>query len=242
MTLKELHLEDWITNNPQGVWTQEEGDEPVEGWKDGESSVVWDGRRHYIETILARQLRLPSGRADLITESYHEDSLTPEMTVIELKRDAIDAKSVVQCLRYMHDLKEIFKRSAEISHRDLFLQSASNTIEECLGVNLPIYGILIGRKLDESVSTASLTFAKIVLLLYTYNQDADSYEFELVRHESSRDALRAYEDFTHGTLGEWMKGRASGLVAERKQNQEWDIELAEMREELKNQRAQNNGD
>src|SRR5690554_595983 len=85
----EKHLEDWIVANPEKVL-------PNSKW-----SLRDYATESAIGTILARQPRLPSGRPDLITRTYHS------IQVVEIKRGPIQSETITQCLRYMHDIQHI---------------------------------------------------------------------------------------------------------------------------------------
>lgn len=73
-------------------------EEDIENW-------LWENQPSYITKWLGRQVKLPSGIADLI--GIHKDG---DIAVIELKNIEIDSAALTQVCRYAKDMENIMDR------------------------------------------------------------------------------------------------------------------------------------
>lgn len=190
----EKHLEDWIVDNSQLV--REET---------GESCDYWDGYTNFIHRIVNRQVRLPSGRADLIaiTCGYTDISVAP----VEIKKGAIDSKTVAQCLRYMRDLREIFLR---VRHPGIdseiytgYEYRPHGIAEQLLGYAPEIAGMVIGHSVSDNNLLVACEASGIAVL--TYEFDGTGYEFTShsdANHIGNQDH---YSNFAYGAVGDAIR-------------------------------------
>lgn len=167
----EKHLEDWIVANLR--WFS--------------SCIVDDGYTydHYGavelspgrwvqpcgDRLIARQFPLPHGIADLILRT--DDSIF----VAELKKGAIDAKSVVQCARYIHDVREVFSWVYMERSRD-YKYPATREWEVHSFNDHEVKGILVGNSLADEYIPLLCDLCNIWIYLYDF--DGVNYTFDWV--------------------------------------------------------------
>lgn len=175
----EKHLEDWLVSR-NGC--------PI----DAPSS-------RYV--VVGRQVRLHSGRADLIV--FNGSSLL----VYELKKDAIDVHALAQILRYQSDLRDIWRIVCKPILQDFEQQYA--LFPFCVS------GMLIGRTVSRDVNIAA---AAANVVVYTYDFDGTTYHCQFV-YELGMSNLTA-EEFAFGRIGEWMRQALTAYFDERSETYE----------------------
>lgn len=183
----EKHLEDWIVAN-YGLVSYEDdfGDGPLD--------------IGLIGPVIARQVRLPAGRADLVT--YGSDDRAPNVAVVELKQGVIKSDTVAQCLRYMRDLHEIFywlePGSVPASYEKHGLA------DQISGYEPEVSGIVIGHSLSDSNLLIACEAAHIRVVLYDFDGEQYSFEqaSESVQLPSYHERYLVYQEFGFGAIGE----------------------------------------
>lgn len=152
----EKHLEDWIVANPEKVYYQEE---PYED--------KWDGKMPLFGTLIARQAKLPSGICDLIATDMQDGYYV--IYAIELKKGAIDSDTICQCLRYIHDLKDLVQHTKMHTGGKAFQYSVHHFPE--------VRGIVVGHWLKDANVPLFADAANILPVTYEYDLDAEEYVF-----------------------------------------------------------------
>jgi hypothetical protein len=192
----EKHLEDWIVANPDKVYARL--DDPNE---------YWDGTVDFISRIVKRQCNLPSGRCDLIALATGMRDYS--LAAIELKRDALDTKTVAQCLRYIRDLKEIFLKVrypglSNIPHAEPVLHYAKHDMcDNLLANNSEISGLIIGYDVPDENLLVACECADIQVLTYDYSEG--DYSFDLYGTGDYIARAEVYENFAYGAIGDAMR-------------------------------------
>lgn len=168
----ERHLEDWLVNNPQKIFDFSD---------EHPSSLQW----------VARQLNLPSGRADLIGYEGGGD-----LAVFELKKGAIDSDTLAQCLRYMRDIDKI---------GEFALAQIRNLVEtpELEYADPVVSGVIVGHGIkDRNLLTAAF-HARISVFSYNYHPENDSYSFTQLFADGHR--WETYYEYSLGILGQYIQ-------------------------------------
>lgn len=144
----EKHIEDWIVDNLNDF-----------------------NRQTYfnIQRIVARQPQIPTGIPDLV--AYMPLSLT----IIEIKKGAIDIKAISQLNRYMVDIAHLHNLlySELKTPNDLHAHNHASVV---MGwQRSPIHGVLVGNSIDKQTILHARTVG-IEYVLYVY--DGKTYKFE----------------------------------------------------------------
>lgn len=162
----EKHLEDWIVDNL-----------PLVHW--------YPGKVPLFRSVIARQLPLPSGIADLVCARYYS------LSVLELKKGELKPEHVEQVSRYMYDLKKI---TAYVMDKDEHISiyqrggGFPDTVSDYMPVHVDggsfIQGWLIGYDASDRVIAAAHCHGIGVLL---YEREDDYYKFYDVSPDFGRD-------------------------------------------------------
>lgn len=160
----EKHLEDWIVANPD-VLTFYEG-LPVQ--------------------IIGRQVNLPSGRADIIARCGIN------LLVVELKKGEVDQATVVQVMRYMHDLKHIWYMATEYLPSGFSERGHTNEIL--------VTGVVVGCAVAENTVKSA---ESVDITVLTYDFDGETYVFEQVLPDYM--SMQTAEEYALGILGVTMR-------------------------------------
>ena len=123
--------------------------------------AIVTGRANYaMQGWIARQMRVPSGRIDLLGmlvkySGPNDDDWGPEVTrhpvIVELKRGAIDAAALAQVGRYLNDIRNIVE-----------------TIEYTWGIaptGRDLFAVIVGERADRNTILAARGLG-VVLLSY----------------------------------------------------------------------------
>lgn len=182
----EKHLEDWIVNNFNSFAEE----------LDGEHYQFYD-------RIINRQLMLPHGISDLICTDGGS------IGVVELKKGNLTCDVLGQCLRYIHDLKQIFywvmNDVRELSNPDR--ESYLYTGYKCYEVSsqYPIYkelhGMIVGHNIEDKHLLTIANACDIRVVTYEFN--ANHYEFVL--HDNLHTSIEQYESYIDQPLGIAMR-------------------------------------
>lgn len=182
----EKHLEDWIVNNPT-LFTSSCGDESM---------------YPFIDSLVGRQVRLPCGIADLL--AVYED----QFIVVELKRGDIDEAVLGQTLRYMADLKRIWRQALfyAMEHHDpddyCYWQTA-NFSNVCGGFP-EIGGYIVGHSVTKQAIVDAAHGAGIDIFLYNFRDE--QYTFDMLSPSIGEQHMQTIQDFGYGYIGEAMRG------------------------------------
>jgi hypothetical protein len=147
----EKHLEDWI------VARLVNGD-PM---KD-----IFSGLYNY----LGRQVALPSGFCDVLVGTHNTETGRYCLCPIEIKKGVVDLKALAQVLRYMRDIRQIWKFA---------IAGLPDLDPGCLGhvMNIPqVTGALLGYDISDEVHIAAQS-AGIEVILYEFT--GQGYELYL---------------------------------------------------------------
>lgn len=180
----EKHLEDWIVANPELFG------------EDYDEDQIYP----YVETIVGRQVRLPSGIADLM------GAAGDQFAVVELKAGAIDETCVGQVLRYMGDLKHLWMSSYldapdETKHLHQYWQYEGAGI---MNGDFPeIQGFIVGHSVKNYSLVTPAHWNGIEII--TYDLTDDGYIFERVTPDISQKRYEAMHEFSYGIIGETMR-------------------------------------
>ncbi len=142
--------------------------------------------------LLRRQLRLPSGIADMVAVNGRY------LTVIELKKGVVDAACVVQALRYMCDLQGIYEQTLG----DLFGDSSLTWDEFNRGnqfLNFCIQGVVIGSSFEDKHMPVICEAANISLMTYEHDVPSD-YSFIVHASPGYKTRTKDYETYFDGDL------------------------------------------
>lgn len=192
----EKHLEDWIANNLPLVG------EYFEAGIDGEDRPYEAGIYPFFSQVIARQFNLPTGRCDLILQGNDLfDFFHCPIVVAELKLDCIDAKAILQLMRYTHDLKMV----AEFARTNV-----SRTERRINGVQAQriIKGCLIGHSCTDDLLLAACNAYEIDVFLYHYEANEDTYGIWRTGYDS-RQSHQACKDITYGSVGQAIVRRVT---------------------------------
>lgn len=165
----ERHLEDWFTSNVSNL----------EYTIDGEI-------QEFALEVVTRQLRLPSGIADVILQGPND------VVVAELKKGVIDTATLAQCLRYMRDVKRImgyalaYIRDPRIEHWTL--------------ADPEVTGILIGRAIESENLLIAASCANVSVYLYDYTAEINTYAFQAI--EPAIVDWHTYLEYAQDGIGE----------------------------------------
>lgn len=166
----EKHLEDYLWQHPEALGMMEIPEE-------------W-GSDDPVHNFVTRQLRLPSGIADLISVSW-----ATVFTVIELKRGDIDSQAFTQLMRYRADINWIFEdiqlqyaRSQKKHWEYLMQQEGINgSMKERM-----LDGLLIGHAVPDRNLLYACEARRVGVILYDYDIQ-NGYTFECVSTHTVRD-------------------------------------------------------
>lgn len=145
----EKHLEDWIVNNFADFQYQ--------------STMYFK--------YSARQIKLPSGRCDLLGTGWSMDKPCKAVCIAEIKKGTLDESSLLQLLRYLSDVQSIW---------DYCLEGIPSIGGEQYGFaeSFAYHAILIGYNVDPKVIAAASAIG-VHIVLYEYDAEADAYQFWL---------------------------------------------------------------
>lgn len=181
----EKHLEDWIVANQDRIAL---GHYPANADPPAENIRI-TGR------VIGRQVRLPSGRLDLLTAQWGS------LTVVELKKGTADSHTFAQVMRYMNDMKEIqqrvqFKRwndpdFSRIDYRPQFCEPPL------------VNGLIVCQGFADKRLQFSCMGNHITVIQYRYIPETDWYSFSNPDDDYDYgDLLDIYDDFAHGFIGQ----------------------------------------
>lgn len=142
--------------------------------------------------VIARQYKLPSGIADMVLAHLQR------LAVVELKKGAIDAITIAQCLRYMGDMQGILEG---VLGR-LYAQGSLNQGEFTAAfIRIPQYvqGVVIGKSFEDEKLITVCEAANICALTYDYLNDG-TYSFEGLVDPSFRRHQPVYDVFAEPRL------------------------------------------
>lgn len=143
--------------------------------------------------VVARQLRLPSGIADLVIAD-------PDyLHIMELKKGAIDEKAIAQVLRYRGDFLSIWHATTH-NHAMGFLESRRLFPEI-------VFCVLIGQSADDSVLRSCLGAG---IAVYLYEFDGEDYHFSYFGDRRIEMQDNTAEEFSYGTVGQFMSSAIKG--------------------------------
>lgn len=183
----ETHLEDWIVGNLPLFGSYYEFDEA-------------SGISQFVRRLIARQLRLPSGRADLVGLTH---IALPSVTIIEIKRDEINEKTVAQCLRYMRDLQDIFfhtQHEWSMGRADRAYDAES--VVYCRNGWLPeISGMVVGHRLANENVAIACEACGILPVVYDFNDGGYTFAREEVNHAP----IAICYEFSMGAVGDAIR-------------------------------------
>lgn len=176
----EKHLEDWLVKDITADKYREIQDQ------------------FWYSSIIARQLTVPSGIIDLLVLG---NNTWRHLGVIELKKGAIDDHAVSQLLRYIANIRGVYREiGIQLTNQGTI---TSAQLEGWIGVNSAINGKLIGHSVSSPHIITICEAQRIELILYDF--DGEGYEFELVPYRDMPDANRTYEVASHTELGALIK-------------------------------------
>lgn len=170
----EKHLEDWIVSRSGCI-------------------VPCDPDRYQ---VIARQVRLPSGIADLIV--FDGNSLW----IYELKKDLIDAKALAQILRYRADLMRIWRKACKPLVSNFELSYA--LFPFCINA------LLIGHSTYEDILFSA---AGAYISVYLYDYADGGYRCQYTDVENMPEPVA--EQFAYGAIGEAMRGSLAAYLSEK---------------------------
>lgn len=164
----EAHLEEWIaTHQSRFGYTREDGE--------------WIP---FTDRFIGRQVPLPSGVADFLATNY----IQTELTAIELKKGEIDARALVQVLRYMSNLDGFVgdalywtRRSQEVYAEEERRQLSLRTL---------VGGMLVGNSISDRHLCRACRIANVTIILYSYAYDG--YTFRLHNEYDQADDTHPY--------------------------------------------------
>lgn len=184
----EKHLEQWIVDHPE-LFRDE---------------VLYESFNcPFVDDFVARQLRLPSGVADLVgIDGYGE-----QLLAIELKVDVLDARAMAQVMRYVNDLRNIWS-IVELEVLGL-LNYDQYHYHKRHDDPAEIGGCLVCYKADDVNLIRACTACSINVIEYDYT--GDEYTFQVVTDDSSWDHKKQYEQFANG----WMRDVMRSIMRER---------------------------
>lgn len=201
----ERHLEDWIVANMSRFGTAY--DEAFELPEKVTRNWHWLNETTAIEpfysAIVARQQPFPFGRADLIaTNRFY-------IAAVELKVGPITSETVAQCIRYMHELKQIWGETLFATHdlpeaeRDQYDYNPTVHMAVMSYPQGEISGMVVGRTIADPNLLVVCAAADIQVVTYDWN--GLEYTFDL--HESllERYHTQHYKRHVNGALGQAMR-------------------------------------
>lgn len=193
----EKHLEDWVVTHPNWVGDYMEWDEDSfnfpghEAFRRGNTFVL-----AYIDEIIERQIRLPSGVCDFIILNISQ--FERSLCAVEIKKGNLDTHALAQCLRYMSDLRRLFYiyRSdnwKELPHyREVGLWGYEN------GAIPEVSGLLIGNSISDPNILIACEASNIQVLLYDFNNN--TYTFTAAEKSDSHRHYSAFREMCSGRL------------------------------------------
>jgi len=203
----EKHLEDYICTHNRFL--------SVGYWDEETYPDVWE-RIHCVWKILKRQPVFPSGIPDLV--AVLAGKWKPSIGIVELKKNDVDEDSVIQCLRYMYDLRQIL----HFSLLECGLHIPSDFINR-----IPITGLIIGHSMPNDKLQIICEAANIQVLLYNWTSSEVNFflpKDELVwntdlHHWEKKNRKWSYQegiyrDFSKGTLGDSFNELLMGYLEE----------------------------
>jgi len=193
----EKHLEDWIVDYPEYVGYSVDDIDP-DDW--------WDGFLPLINRVLTRQTKLPSGISDLIVLATGIQDIS--IAVVEIKRNAINADTLAQTLRYMRDIREIFYWArCDFGFHDNYYPDIG-VWGSCHGLTPEVTGVMIGHSLSDRNIAIAGEACGIVSVLYDYDPTSNMYKFDITGDDERIPAtqrLNVYKEFTFGSIGIGMR-------------------------------------
>src|SRR3990172_1466420 len=144
----EKHLEDYIWAHPEclGLVTKNS-----------------DDLGFPIFELVARQVKLPTGRVDLIGMAYMSS-----LAIIELKKGVIDTRALAQLLRYMRDVKKVVEL-AVIDYKIMQLPGYENIgmIEDQYNLSEALtFPLLIGADIESDDLLCACIACNVDVMLY----------------------------------------------------------------------------
>lgn len=199
----EKHLEDWIVNNLPYFGEQSEPDYFPDYYLEGLPRVGNEVVFPFIVRIIKRQMRFPFGIADLIAR------VSNGIAAVEIKKGLITADTVIQCLRYMHELRNIWNANFfyvcsqfDGEARNHYLYPLQHDPFVSSYPSNEISGMVVGHGVADSNLLLVCNVCQIQVVTYKY--DGNGYIFT---HEqfSSYEEDQSYNDYVIGALGEAMR-------------------------------------
>lgn len=171
----EKHLEEWIVSNLDLFRTTYEDGSP--------------GLFPYTTGVLKRQPRFPSGIPDLIMSKAQN-----QIVVVELKRESINAQTVMQCLRYMYDLRYILLDVLRSRHDDIMtLFDIDNAM------NYFVRGILVGHSIADQSLFPGFEVAGLEVVTYSYT--GQDYKFAGYYYDGW---VESHGNWANGAVGDYL--------------------------------------
>jgi hypothetical protein len=187
----EKHLEDWIVNNFDYFGEIMESD----GYDYGDNCIYPDDEHvifGFADNVIARQAKLPSGYPDLIiADNMH-------VSAVELKKGAITYDTLGQCLRYMHDLKEImwyvWADAAGEDNPDhmSYRYTPIRNFESTEWLDDEIGGIVVGHSIADKNLVLVAATCGIMVVTYKYIDGQYQFTHEMMEKRGSIDDYRYF--------------------------------------------------
>lgn len=173
----EKHLEDWICANFYRFGGLVEQEIVPEYAREG---CYCPDDTYYVDTffshLIARQLSLPAGRPDLLAYRFGQ------VAAIEMKKGAITYDVIGQCLRYVHDLKQIFSwvfyDTFSDPDSDAYVYRKPQKIDLDHYIDDEIFGVVVGHSIQDK--NIPLVCAASGIMCVTYEFTGDEYLFNHV--------------------------------------------------------------
>lgn len=215
----EKHLEQWIIANPEYFGDAFDKDEcGIPDYALERMTPIGNG--YYVdpfyEKLIARQLRFPTGIPDIIAQGSRS------VCAIEIKKGALNYETIAQCLRYMHDLQEIFNAvymdvvSLLNPDHHLYRYDPSRHIDISGYPETEVTGMLVGHTVNDPNLAVICAISNIVVITYDYDPDSDFYEFTRCEY-SSPATFETYKEYANGAIGVAFKE----IIQRRKRDQDF---------------------
>lgn len=169
----EKHLEDWIVANLEVLVS---------------SPAPHDHKHIPYDVKVFRQYPLPSGITDVMVIGGREP-----VVVMELKKGAINARAMVQILRYLRDLNSIKTMALNIMRFPLDMPSRR--------FDPKVRAMLVGHSVD--LSDGLLVAADMLgIQIFTYSYDSENVEYEFEEHRAKPMDIEVKYSYVQGIIGQ----------------------------------------
>jgi hypothetical protein len=210
----EKHLEDWIVANFKkfGDLWEDDSDYGDLAYYPDDKHVLWP----FSERIIARQLQLPSGYPDLIVADENH------VSVVELKKGAVTYDTLGQCLRYIHDMYQIFwhvwadAAGSDNPDHHAYRYTPIKSFEHIEYPQDEITGIVVGSSIADKNLVLVAATCGIQVITYRYQNNEYLFTHEMM---NSNGSYNAYQSFVNSGLGVAMR-RVMQTRSERQREQE----------------------